>query len=369
MSIPNHLVEKFFRGDCTEEERQQVATWLRDNPEKLAQYLTDDNWKNFTPHSQQEVPTERIRGVIEGAIGKMETEPEVYHEGIVDMPARKIRYSWFAAAAVIGAVALFFLLHKNTSDRTTTPELAATKPAPVQQQARMWSIDNNTARVRTCILPDGSKVELSGKTTISFDSTFTGGRRAIVLQQGEAVFTVKKDPKPFVVYSKGITTTALGTVFSVSDKQRLFTTVHLFSGKVVVKKAAGEKGGSFKDVYLKPGQQLVLNKENFSVQIKEEDITPPTIKAPVPAEQVIVNPGQVLDFANRPLGEILSLLQQEYKVSISYDPAALQNMTFTGKLNRDKESLESFLSTLCDLNDLSLKKINDNSFSIQLKQP
>jgi len=113
----------------------------------------------------------------------------------------------------------------------------------------------------------------------------------------------------------------------------------------------------------------VLNKENFSVQIKEEDITPPTVKAPVPTEQVIVNPGQVLDFANRPLGEILSLLQQEYKVSISYDPAALQNMTFTGKLNRDKESLESFLSTLCDLNDLSLKKINDNSFSIQLKQP
>ena len=359
MSIPNHLVEKFFRGDCTEEEQQQVAAWFRDNPEKLAQYLTEDSWKDFTPHSHNEVPTEKIRRSIEATIGDMSGEPS--------MPVRKISYSWVAAASVIALVALFFLLHKNKVDHTT-PDITAAKPPRLQQLALLTNIDNTADRTKVCLLPDGSKVALSGKTTISFDSTFPNGRRDIFLQQGEAVFTVKKDPRPFTVHSKGITTTALGTVFSVSDKQRLFTTVHLFSGKVVIKQAAGEKGGSFKDIYLKPGQQLMLNKEDFSVQVKE--IIPPTTgAAPAPADQATATPQQVLNFNNRPLGEILSLLQQEYKVSISYDATALQNMTFTGKLNRDKESLESFLSTLCDLNDLILKKISDNNFSIQVKQP
>lgn len=354
MSIPNHLVEKFFRGDCTEEEKQEVVAWLRDNPEELAQHLTEGSWESFTPGTGQDVPTEKIRRTIEAAVGEMSA------------PVRKIRYSWVAAASVIAAVALFFMLHKNAGPAIET--IAATKPALPQQQPLQKIIENASSGTKLFYLPDGSKVELSGKTTISFDSAFVNSRRDIFLQQGEAIFTVKKDPRPFTVHSKGITTTALGTVFSVSDKQRLFTTVHLFSGKIVIKKAAGEKTGeSFKDIYLKPGQQLVLNKENFSVQIK--GIAPAAVKAAVPAEQVPANPQQVLDFASRPLGEILTLLQQEYKVSISYDPAALQNMTFTGKLNRDKESLESFLSTLCDLNDLSLKKIKDNSFAIQLKQP
>jgi len=362
MSIPNHLVEKFLRGDCTEEEKQQVAAWLRDNPEKLAQYLTEDSWKNFTHSPQQEVPTEQLRRSIENNIWGTDAPAEKVED--ISVPVRKIRYSWVAAAAVIGAIALFYLLRRNTVEHTA-PDIAASKPTQPQQQVLLKRIDNTADGTKTFILPDGSKIALSGKTTVSFDSAFTDGRRDIFLVRGEAVFTVKKDPRPFVVHSNGITTTALGTVFSVSDKQRLFSTVHLFSGKIVIKKAAGEKGGSFRDIYLKPGQQLVLNKEDFSVQVK--NILPPAAAVPAPANQAASQ--HILDFTNRPLGEILSLLQKEYNVSIAYDATALQNMTFTGKLNSDKESLESFLSTLCDLNDLSLKKTNDNSFSIQVNRP
>jgi hypothetical protein len=74
-----------------------------------------------------------------------------------------------------------------------------------------------------------------------------------------------------------------------------------------------------------------------------------------------------MDFTSRPLSEIFSLLQQEYGVTITYDATALQNMTFTGKLDRSRESIGSFLNTLCDLNELTLKKTSDRSFSIQVK--
>ena len=111
----------------------------------------------------------------------------------------------------------------------------------------------------------------------------------------------------------------------------------------------------------RPGQQLVINKEDFTARIKT--FSPPAAKTP--ANTALSS--EVLNFANRPLTEIFSLLQKEYNVTITYDAAALSNMTFTGRLNRGKESLGSFLNTVCDLNELSLKKISDNSFSIQVK--
>jgi ferric-dicitrate binding protein FerR (iron transport regulator) len=350
MSIPDHLIQRFFQGDCTEEERQQVQAFFNDNPEKLAQYLTEGSWEAFTPNDLQEVPTEKIRQAIEDEIGKMPT------------PVRRIRYGWVAAAAVIALIALFYLLYKNKGDNTK-PDIAAATPPRAKPQPLLKDINNASSKTKVFFLPDGSKVALSGNSALSFDSAFINGRRDIFLE-GTAVFTVKKDnARPFVVHSKDITTTALGTVFSVSDKGGLFTTVHLFSGRIVIKKEEGKGGGSFGNIYLVPGQQLVINKEDFSVQIK--NIVPPEVKPS--ADPVQSSPQQVLNFTNRPLEEIFSLLQKEYNVSISFDPATLQNMTFTGSLNKEKESLGSFLNTLCDLNELSLKKISDNSFSIQVK--
>ncbi len=351
-------MERFFQGDCTEEEKQQVLAYFRDNPEKLAQYLTEGSWEDFIPDARHEVPTAKLRQAIEENVRQMDPF------GRPQAPVRRINYGWAVAASIAALTVLVFLLFKKTADRTK-PEIATVATAPVKKEAqRLKDIRNISSKTVICYLPDGSKVGLSGNSLISFDSAFTNGRRDIFLE-GQAVFTVKKDnARPFIVHSKGITTTALGTVFSVSDKKGDYTTVHLFSGRVVVKKERQDR--SFKDIYLMPGQQLVINKTDFSVQIK--DARPSTRIEEEPATTPS-STQQVLHFASQPLTEIFSLLQKEYKVSISYDPAALKNMTFTGLLNRDKESLESFLTTLCDLNDLSLKKTSDNSYSIQVKQP
>ena len=350
MSISDHLIERFFQGDCTKEEQQQVQAFFHNNPEKLAEYLTERSWEDFTPNDQHETPTEKMRLAIEDEIGK------------IPAPVRSIRYGWVAAASVIALTALFFLLYKNKGDNTK-PEVAIATPRMAKPQPLLKDICNKSSKTKAFFLPDGSKVELSANSDLSFDSAFINGRRDLFLQ-GTAVFSVKKDnARPFVVHSKDITTTALGTVFSVSDKGSLFTTVHLFSGRIVIKKEVGKGGRSFGNIYLVPGQQLVINKEDFSVQIK--NTVPPEVKASVMPVQPSTQ--QILTFTNRPLEEIFSLLQKEYNVSISSDPATLQNMTFTGSLNKDKESLESFLNTLCDLNDLSIKKTSDNSFSIQVK--
>lgn len=349
MGISKQLIERFFQGDCSEAEKEQVMEFFKNNPEKLAQYLTEDSWKKFAPDTRQGAPSEKMRSHIEEQTGILRT------------PVRRIHYGWVAAASVVLVAACFYLLQRSAGHRGTKPVIAATTPSPAKKEISLKEINNTTAYIKNIVLPDGSKVELAGASKLSFNDPFIN--RDLFLE-GQAVFTVHKDnTKPFVVHSKGISTTALGTVFSVSDKTGMFTTVHLFSGRIVIKKEGGGEDKSFKNIYLLPGQQLVINKENFSVQIKT--IRPPAVKTS--ADSTLSSPQQDLKFANRPLTEIFALLQKEYHVSITYDAAALVNMTFTGRLNRAKESLESFLNTVCDLNELSLKKISDNSFSIQVK--
>lgn len=63
-------------------------------------------------------------------------------------------------------------------------------------------------------LPDGSIAELSTASAISLN--FTAGQRQVILQQGEAFFTVAPDvSRPFVVHCGQLRSIALGTQFSV----------------------------------------------------------------------------------------------------------------------------------------------------------
>ncbi|HEY8968475.1 MAG TPA: FecR domain-containing protein, partial [Puia sp.] len=248
---------------------------------------------------------------------------------------------------------LVFLLHQGGKNPAPAPQVAST----IKKAPSLTNIKNPSSAAKVFFLPDSSKVELGSNS----DITFAGNNRHILLN-GQATFTVKKDhAEPFEVHSGDIATVVLGTVFNVNNKSNQYTTVRLYSGKVMVKKdGPGDK--TFRDIYLTPGQQLTFDKKDFSVRIRN---VPEAMAKAGPASPV--HEQQVFDFTEKPLTEIFSLLQKEYKVTIAYDVAALQNMSFTGRLDRNRESLESFLNTLCDLNELTLKKISDKSFSIQAK--
>ena len=349
MQISNELIERFFSGNCTEEEKNHVLAYFKANPEKFDQLLTEKSWNDFNPDMQIETPSEKMLYHIQNETGLL--------------PIRKMRYGWMAAASVIllaGIISLFYwkgnekLLAKNT-------EIAKASEKKEEAKSMLQTISNNSSKTKTYSLPDKSKVELTSNSTVSFNNPFTDNRRDIYLK-GEAVFMVMKDKtKPFIVHSKNITTTALGTVFKVINKNTAFITVQLYRGSIVVKKDSGTDGKSFKDIYLVPGQQLVIDDKNFSAQIKMIEPEIASIKSK--KEMAKPNLPKILKFANEPLTEIFASLQKEYEVTISFDENIIQNMNFTGTLNKDKESLESFLNTLCTLNDLTLTKQN-NGFSI-----
>jgi ferric-dicitrate binding protein FerR (iron transport regulator) len=303
--------------------------------------LDEQSWENFQPDPNQQVPSQKMREHIESVVGRP--------------PVRRLRYTWIAAASVIILVAIGGLRFWRSEKK---PGIVAMAPVLKSALVVTKTILNNTAETKLFMLSDGSKVRLSAGSSIAFDSGFAGPRRDIALT-GAGTFTVARDKaKPFTVHTKDIAVTALGTVFGVDDTHNGFTTVLLYSGKVVVKDQAAP-GRSFADVYLSPGQQLTVGKADLSVRIK-------TLTQPKdPAQSTPAVPHQLMTFTRQPLADIFKELQGIYHITITYDADDVKNMGFTGTFNSEKETLEAFLSTICDLNDLTLKKTKGNGFSIQ----
>lgn len=84
---------------------------------------------------------------------------------------------------------------------------------------------------RDVVLNDGSMMELNART--SMEVTIDRNRREIQLSQGEAVFHVAHDDRPFVVRTELGTVAALGTTFNV-DVDYGVLEVSVIEGKVAV---------------------------------------------------------------------------------------------------------------------------------------
>src|SRR5690606_14332062 len=63
------------------------------------------------------------------------------------------------------------------------------------------------------VLPDGSRVVLNSRSSITYSTDFGNGQREMFLL-GEAFFEVAKDTlRPFIVHTGNLSTRALGTSF------------------------------------------------------------------------------------------------------------------------------------------------------------
>jgi transmembrane sensor len=104
-------------------------------------------------------------------------------------------------------------------------------------------------------LSDGTVVSLNASSRIKVPASFTSQLREVVLEEGEAFFDVKRDPRhPFIVRTATIKVQVLGTSFNVRAYKSLqFVSVSVATGKV------GVIGNSKTLAMLLPGEQLSYN--------------------------------------------------------------------------------------------------------------
>ncbi|MBD0367081.1 MAG: FecR family protein [Flavisolibacter sp.] len=390
-SIYDEVIVRYLLNEANEEEERFVLEWMNAD-EKNRLYVEalkstlhlialkqeseeidiDQEWNHF----RNKLVENQHKQFQFGAYGTYD-----HPAGPEEKQSRKAKiYKLFIATAVaaslIFAIALGLGAFNNRAEHNDSVSQQAQTPenrakidpllAVVQHEV------NVSGQTKRLVLPDGSEVALFNNSAFTYKEPVNSRSREIYLT-GKADFKVAKDKtKPFTVFSGDISTTAIGTEFTVTaiEKENQIL-VRLNEGKVVVKSVNGYNNKWVKDFYLLPGQELVYNKNLKRATVRsviEKKVADSKINNQVRESPSIphYNKGSWFMFNNQPLSEVFDALAGMYHVPVVYSKKDVKNMNFIGTFDRS-DSLETILKQIAILNNLTVTKEND-TYRIK-KQP
>jgi ferric-dicitrate binding protein FerR (iron transport regulator) len=248
-----------------------------------------------------------------------------------------VYHSYFRWAAVAASVLLVvglswqFILKKQKTGITS---------AAIVQIAK--NISNNTPQKKALTLSDGSTVELSPNSTLSYPESFGSLKRDVQLN-GEANFNIAADvARPFSVSINSVLVTVLGTRFTVNSYEtNNITKVVLYEGRVKVKII----DPSYRDkneYYLTPGDVFIYKKKDA------DSLLAHVIHLEKDKDDCYV-------FNNCPLDIVFDQLQIIYNTKIIYSEVELGNRSFIGKIDK-KDPLNQILKSITLLNNFGFYK-------------
>jgi len=344
------LIEKYWQGEASPDERQELMHYLESQGynlklQELLEALTDQGNRS----DSDDRVTERQKQLIWSNISEKVDEPNP-NRSTKTVPLRRL-----VSAAAVAAIVSFGMLFWNQVDQPVpSPNLVLQESAP-----SLWIKHQNLSdRMQQILLTDSSVVELYAHSTLYCSRDYNRTDRKFRLE-GKARFKVSHNKQlPFTVYSGLFSTTALGTEFYVNTLNMRVMEVELISGKVVVK-AIDSSLSSLKEVYLNPGETLSIDKVHGThTLIKKNNQT----AQKVPMEKsvkAVERKSTDLNFNNIPLSEVFARLSEEMGVSIQIDQIDLDGKSFTGEL-LPTDSLESILALICKVNSIHYEKHEDH---------
>jgi len=337
MNISEELISRFFQGKCNQEEADAVLKYFELHPEAEERYTGKDEWDQLTRSQEAPLSDEQTKRM---------------YTNIKSATRKKPTYQWAAAAMILLALGTGFFFYKNS------------RPIPVfaKTQESWRSINNQTANVMEILLKDGTAVKLYAHSKITFPTTFQLDKRNIKLT-GKAFFKVAKDKsRPFTVFSSNISTTALGTQFTICAPDKNGTiSVKLHEGKVVIKTLT--KNNPHSPVYLTPEQELVYNNNTGTVTVShfEEALLIKTAKNQ--SVNLTRQKGISIAFDREPIKNVFAALEKAYHTDLTYPENELKDYYFTGSFNKD-DSLTRILQIITETNKLQLIKTK-SGYTIQ----
>ncbi|WP_353720261.1 FecR domain-containing protein [Dyadobacter sp. 676] len=196
-------------------------------------------------------------------------------------------------------------------------ELAYKVTGTAMAAVGMNTIDTPAGGQYSIVLPDGSRVWLNAKSSITFPNVFTGNERRVSIK-GECYFEIQKERnKPFVVDVDGRQKVVVtGTHFNVSayaDEPEIRTT--LLEGAVSVSHGAEES------LHLMPGEQAASGEGGLR-------------KRTVDADEAVAWKNGFFQFRETSLAAIMRDIGRWYNVEVDY-PQGIPEKRFSGKLRRN----------------------------------
>ena len=188
---------------CNEADRISFARWLDEDPtHRWAFEELSAVWARLRTLSDVEPLLQQ-----EKVVPLSSASPSLAQIPAASAPQRD--WSAIAAMAIVAVGIVAHLLLSPVSETITTA----------------------VGESREVVLADGSVLELNARTTM--DITIYDQKRAVNLVEGEAVFHVAADARPFVVANEHCSIAALGTTFSV-DVANDMLEVSVIEGRVAV---------------------------------------------------------------------------------------------------------------------------------------
>lgn len=249
------------------------------------------------------------------------------------------RYAWVASVALLficGTLSIALLTQQST------PE--------------MWYVLNSGRQSMDSVrLADGTLVMLNAGSRLTYPKEFTGDKREVTLS-GQAFFHIHPDKKhPFVVKTKSLDVTALGTSFEVFsyDGDKSVETVLLTGG---IKVEPKDNNAQIKGEYILKANEKLTYDEHGEVQVEQVDAN----------AYSAWRSGERLSFKNEKLSMILPRLEKWYGQKIECPEKVAEHYRFTFTLRN--ESLDLILNIMSHSAPLSYKlKSNDYYVLKELK--
>lgn len=185
------------------------------------------------------------------------------------------------------------------------------------------------------MLPDGSRVSVGPKSTLSYTLGAFNSRSRKIYYSGEGVFNIARKPEtPFILSATGFEIKVLGTEFSLMSRQnKIQSEVHLISGSIELQSLT--TGNKLK---MYPGETAVI--DNAVGEIKIIDVKS--------AKKVSAG-GNIMYFNSSPIAEVIDQLCLYYGFEFVLDKT-VPNITFTGSLVKDNlKEVEFVLDTTMGL--------------------
>lgn len=188
-------------------------------------------------------------------------------------------------------------------------------------------------------LPDSSVVWLTAGSTLSYQENFLKERKVDLV--GESSFDVRKmmDSNPFRVFFKDAVVEVKGTEFNIKSDNEV-AEVTLFEGKIDFQVKGQEA------IEVNPAQRIIYHFETKKIESEMLDLEGYDWRT------------EGYDFTNKPLGELINLINKKYHTKVCFANKKNREHLFTGTIRKDEE-LERVLRKICISFSLETKQDKD----------
>jgi ferric-dicitrate binding protein FerR (iron transport regulator) len=293
------VLVNFLTGNVDETVQQQVEQWYSASPEnqKELEQLYFILFLNERLQMEKTIDVEKSLAELKARIASKEIRKPAPKSG-----NRRTYWKRIAVAAVLTGMIV--------TGAFTLKKIAEEREQPFRVATQMGERSNIT-------LPDGTRVRLNSCSEIAYTSPLFSKKRMVMLT-GEACFEVNHDKdKPFVVNSRNLNTTVMGTKFNIRanpDDSRI--TVTLLEGTIKVAMAGAPERENIK---MQPNQQLTYDCRTGNTTIVDCFST----------ENYINWIDNKLYFEKASLAEIAKSLERHYNVNFIFDSEEIKNELFT----------------------------------------